>query len=259
AWAVDYYTEVTGDVSVLDDPLTRQVILETDSAAYIRLHPQHLLATTELLPSGDVADYPYATVANALLWKLADSLSRLLPAQHPDDPPPRFLDAGAEIAAAIWQHCVTDVQGSLVLASSADLEGQAAVYDDPAMSIALLPFFGFCTGDDPIWRATMEFLRSEDYPLWRTGTVSGLAARTDNSRARTAALCADLLTYRAQETLQQLLELELPDGIAAGTYDVDSREMFEPHYATLAGFLAWTLVRAAEPKDELASRRKRRR
>src|SRR5690606_20663680 len=104
---------------------------------YMRLHPQHLLAVTELLPSGDVADFPFATMANALLWRFSDSLSRLLP-QNGDDPAPRFQDAANEIAAAIWQHCVSDIDGVPVLASSSNLEGEAAVYDDPALSLALL-------------------------------------------------------------------------------------------------------------------------
>jgi uncharacterized protein len=258
-WAVDHYATATGDASVLEDPLTRQIVLETDAAAYMRLHPHHVLAGTELLPSGDAADYPFATMANALLRAFCERLSRLLPSANGDEPPPRFQDAAGEIAAAIWHHCVSDVDGHPILASSASLEGEAAVYDDPALSLAMLPFFGFCSADDPVWRATMEFLRSPQYPLWRTGSIPGLAGRAGSRRPRTAALCADLLTHEAADALDRLLHLRLPAGVAAAEYDTDTGAPGEPHHAALAGFVAWALVYAAEPKEAAESRRKRRR
>lgn len=261
AWAIEHFIAATGDASVLDDPLTRQIVVETDAAAYMRLHPQHVLAGTELLPSGDVADYPFATVANALLWRFADALPRLQPAEPAGspEPPPRFKDAAGEIAAAIWHHCVSDVEGHPILASSASLEGDAAVYDDPGLSLAMLPFFGFCTTDDPVWRATMDFLRSSHYPLWRTGRIPGLAGRAGSKLPRTAALCADLLTHEAAGALDRLLRVKLPAGVAAGEYDPETGLGSEPHHAALAGFVAWTLVHAAEPKEAGDVRRKRRR
>lgn len=259
AWAIDHYTTVTSDRTVLDDPLVRQIVIETDGGAYMRLHPQHLLAGTELLPSGDAADYPYATMANALLWVFCDRLPRLLTAANGDEPPPRFHEAAAEIAAAIWQNCVSDVHGHPILASSSSLEGDVAVYDDPALSLAMLPFFGFCPPDDPVWLATMDFLRSPEYPLWRTGRIPGIAGRSGSKRPRMAALCADLLTARAPDALDRLLRVRLPAGVAAGGYDADTDEIDEPHHAALAGFMAWTIVHAAEVKDAPAKARKKRR
>lgn len=261
AWALDHYAAATGDAAVLEDPLARQVLFETDGGAWMRLHPQHVLAPTELLPSGDVADFPFATMGNALLWRFAERLPRLVPAGNGDslEPPPRFQDAAAEIAAAIWHHCVSEVDGHPILASSSNLEGEAAVYDDPALSLAMLPFFGFCSDDDPVWRATLEFLRSPRYPLWRTGSIPGLAARTGSRQPRTSALCADLLTHNAADALDRLLRVQMPSGVAAAEYDPDTGAAADPHHAALAGFVAWTLVHAAEPKEPAGTRRGRRR
>jgi hypothetical protein len=256
AWAVDRYLRVTGDEAVLDDPLVRHIIQETDTAAFMRLHPEHMLAATELLPSGNAADYPFATTANALLWCFCDLLGRL-PAPNGEELPARLLGAAPEVAAAVWQHCATDVGGDAVLVSSADLEGAAAVYDDPSFSIALLPFLGFCTDRDPVWRATMEFLRSARYPLWSSGAVPGIVDRADPARARTAALCADMLAD-LPGARDDLLKLQLPDGVAAAAYDVDSGVCSEPHDAALAGFIAWSLARAAEPKQTEPVRKLRR-
>ncbi|HUF50455.1 MAG TPA: glycoside hydrolase family 125 protein [Longimicrobiales bacterium] len=249
AWCAAYYAEATGDDTVFDDPLLRQILLETDVAAFMRLHPQQILASTELLPSGDVSDYPYTTTANVLLWVFCNTLARL-PELENHDAKPKFDGAAGEIAAAVWQHCVTDVGGNIVLASSTNLEGDAAVYDDPALSLALLPFFGFCPADDPVWSATIEFLRSRRYPLWRDGAVGGIAARADTQHPQLAALCADLLGPHGRDALDRLLRIEFPGGVAALSYDAATGAGIEPWHASLAGFLAWTLVRAAEPLDQ---------
>jgi uncharacterized protein len=246
AWCLDHYIDGTGDDTVLDEPLVRQVLHESDAALFGRLHGQHMLCGSELLPSGDVADHPFTTLGNVLLRYFCEALPRLAPPNGGEEQP-RLAGAGAEVAAAVWQHCVTDLDGQPVFASSADLEGATAVYDDPAASLALLPFFDFCPPDDPVWVATMEFLRSPGYPLWRDGEAAGLAARSSPDTARLAALCADLLTPLAPDALDRLLRVRLPGRLAAAAYDPASGEASEPHHAALAGFLAWSLVRAAEP------------
>jgi uncharacterized protein len=257
AWAVDHYVVASGDDSVLHEPLVRQVLLEIDGMLFTRLHPEQLLCSTEVLPSGDPADHPYTTTGNILLWWFCEALPRLLPGNGEE--PPRFAGAGAEVAAAVWQHCVAELDGTPVFASSADLLGETAVYEDPAASLALLPFFGFCATDDPVWVGSLEFLRSPGYPLWRDGVVPGLARRTDPAHGRLAALCADLLGPDAAGALDRLLRISLPGGLAAAAWDPADGSPAEPDHAALAGLLAWTLTRAAEPPAEpRAGRRKRR-
>jgi uncharacterized protein len=259
-WIVQHYVAVTGDESLLDEPLIRQVVQETDGSLFMRLHPQQMLCSTDLLPSGDRADHAYSTYGNVLVWSLCEALPRLLPdAGTQGEPPPRFAGAGAEVAAGIWQHCVAELEGAPVFASSADLDGETAIYDDPEGSLALLPFLGFCNADDPVWTATMEFLRGPRYPLWRDGVAPGICSRSDPDRARLAALCADLLGPAAGDALQRLLRIGLPGGIAASAYDPATGAATEPHHAALAGFLAWALVRAAEPPDAGKKARRRRR
>jgi hypothetical protein len=140
------------------------VVAETDAGLFGRLHPEHMLCGGDVLPSGEALDHPYPTLGNVLLRSLAEAVPRLLPNGERGDPAPRFLGAGAEIGAAIWQHCVTHIDGEQVFASSVDLLGNATVYDDPEFSLALLPFLGFCDPEDPVWTATMEFLRSTALP-----------------------------------------------------------------------------------------------
>jgi uncharacterized protein len=258
AWAIDHYVAAAQDPTPLDEPLVQQVLAELDAALYMRLHPEHMLCATELLPSGDAADYPYTTLGNTMLWAYAQALPRIWQRHNgAEEPPPRFEGTGSEIAAAIWQHCVTVIDGEHVLTSSTDTEGGAAVYDDPEGSLALLPFFGFCAPDDPVWSATMEFLRSTRYPLWRGGPVAGIAHRADPGRARLAALVSDLLGPGSSDALDRLLKLALPAGVAAAAYDPATGEPTEPHHAAAAGFLAWALVRAAEAPSASVARKRR--
>jgi uncharacterized protein len=257
-WAIDHYMTAAGDAAVIDEPLVQQVVAELDTGLYMRLHPEHMLCSGDVLPSGDAADHPYQTLGNVMLHAFALTLPRLWPRNAGSgETPPRFEGTGPEIAAAVWQHCVTDVGGEHILTSSADLAGGAAIYDDPEASLSLLPFFGFCEPDDPVWMATMEFLRSRRYPLWRDGAVPGVSSRDARSRCRLAALVADALT-NDPAILDRLLRVKLPAGVAAAAYDCESGEAAEPHHAALAGFLAWTLVRVAEPPEPARTKRKRR-
>ena len=258
-WIADHYVRVTGDESLLDEPLLRQLIFEADNALFVRLHPQWMLCSTDLLPSGDPVDHPYPTTGNVLVWVFCDALSRLW-SRTADEPPLRFEGAASEVAAAIWQHCTTDVDGVAVLASSTNLEGEAAVYDDPSLSLALLPFFGFCPTDDPLWHDTIEFLRSKRYPLWREAAVAGLAARSDPAHGRVSALCADLLGPSVDEALRRLNSITFPGGVAAGGYTFDGTAVIEPFHAALAGFIAWTMPRSKErPSGNRAERRSKQR
>jgi uncharacterized protein len=254
SWAIDYYATTAQDPTALEEPLAIQVVAETDAGLFGRLHPEHMLCGGDVLPSGEALDHPYPTLGNVLLRSLAEAVPRLLPNGERGDPAPRFLGAGAEIGAAIWQHCVTHIDGEQVFASSVDLLGNATVYDDPEFSLALLPFLGFCDPEDPVWTATMEFLHSPRYPLWREGQVPGLAGRAPGSSPRLAALIADM--HGADpDAPHRLLRIDLPAGVAAGAYDAATGEADEPHHAALAGFLAWSLVRVAEPRTERRAKR----
>jgi uncharacterized protein len=246
--ALDRYVTEAEDDTVLDEPLVQDVLREVDETLYSLLDREVFLCATELLPSGEAPDHAYTTFGNVLAWHVARALPRLL-RRYPDEPPPRFASPAAdEISAAIWQRCTAEVEGVPVLGYSTDLHGSVAIYDDPEGSLALLPYYGFCDADDPIWTNTMDLLRSPTYPLWLHGSpVPGLARRSTPRIARLAALCADLLGPRADAALATLGQLQLPDGVAADGYDPDTGEAAAGEAAPpLAGFLAWCLDYALE-------------
>ena len=254
--ALDRYARDAEDESVIDDPLVQDVLREVDGGLYHRLHREVLLAETELLSAQDPADFPYPTFGNVLLWAYAKALPRIW---RPDkgEPPASFDGAAEEVAAAIWQRCTVNVEGAPVLVSSTNLAGDAAVYDDPAASLALLPYLGFCEADDPLWRNTMELLRSPAYPLWLgQAPHPGLAARNAPAAASLAGLAAELLGPERDGALRTLRALHLTDDVASDQYDVRTAATAAgPHAAALAGLLAWALDRGAPAAGK--SRRKR--
>jgi hypothetical protein len=244
--ALARYAREAQDEHLREEPLVQDVLRDLDELLFHRLHEEVYLAGTELLPSGDPADHPFVTYDNVLLWAFCRALEQFWLADGPED---RALLAGGadEIEAAVWHDCTTQVKRTPLVAWSVSLQGEAAVYDDPAGSLALLPFLGFCAADDPIWHETLEFLRSPAYPFWLEREFPGLAGRRYPQAAGLAALCADLLGPRRDDALELLRRLDLDDGIACEAWDPDTgRPAAGCHHAALAGFLGWALWQALE-------------
>ena len=56
------------------------------------------------------------------------------------------------VRRAIYENCVFDG----MFAWSVDLQGGHDVYDEPPGSLLLLPYYGFCAADDPLYLKTAE-------------------------------------------------------------------------------------------------------
>jgi hypothetical protein len=148
-----------------------------------------------------------------------------------------------------------------VIAGATDLEGNAAIYDDPAGSLGLLPYLGFCDAEDPIWSNTMDLLHSADYPLWLGNKpFPGLASRRTPDQASLAALCAELLGPHRERALALLRKLQLVGGIACRNYDPQTGHTSSgPWAAPLAALLARALLEDQKAGEALPAHRKVRR
>ncbi|MHB1168786.1 MAG: hypothetical protein ACYC28_05840 [Longimicrobiales bacterium] len=249
--AVEQYRTATDDVSILDEPVIQDGLRDIDELLFSRLHPDVFLARGEVLPGGEAADQPYVTWDNVLLWVFVRSLERIWTLPEP----PRLQNADEELGATIWSRCTVDLEGANVLAYSVDLERDAAIYDDPAGSLRLLPFLGFCDLEDPVWTETMGLLRSRRYPLWHgERQYPGQASRSDPDTASLPALCADLLADRSRDAQALIQRLRLPGGLACDAYDVDTGEAVSGvHAAAAAGFLGWALTRSMHVRRPMRS------
>jgi uncharacterized protein len=258
--ALDRYVATTQDASVIEEPIVQDVLREIDETLFSLLHREVFLCASERLPSGESADQEYLTWPNALVWAAARALGDVWRGE-PGEAPPRFNGASDEVAAAIWQRCTVDVDGLQVLGYATDLKGNLTIYDDPAGSLALLPWIRFCDEDDPIWQNTMDLLASPQYPLHVTGAAaSGRASRARPASLSLAALCSDLLGPGREQALTSLRGLRMPDGIAAGSFDPATGEADDtPWSAPLAGFLVWAVQEALRARRSREPNRRERR
>src|SRR5690606_32709032 len=138
ALALDRYTAEARDDSRPHAWHIQDAPREPAPAPLDRLHPAATLASTWVPPSGARSQLPCTTYGSVMAWALADALERLW-APRDDQDRPRLSGAADEIASAIWRYCTAEVAGLRVLAWATDLEGEIAIYDDPAGSLALLP------------------------------------------------------------------------------------------------------------------------
>jgi hypothetical protein len=257
AEAIDGYVRDAADPSFADEPLIQDVLREMDDWLWGRLHRDLLLCSTELGPSGEKPDYAFVTVDNVRAWRFCGILERHWRPRD-GEPPARFREGAEEMAAAIWQHCVIEHEGAPVFAGSVDLEGNAAIYDDPEGSLAWLPHLGFCDAADPVWTNTMDLLHSAAYPLWRRGNVDGLVGRNGRNEASLWALCAELTLPGPERDLavQRVLALDFEGGLAARAWDpATGRATNGPWSAPHAGLLAWSLLREPRPERPLKGRK----
>lgn len=256
--AIDRYVEEANDPTLRDEPVVQDVLREGDELTWSRLHKDVFLAATERMPSGDAARYPFVAWCNAVLWRFCHALERLWLAR-PDEPPPRMQGAADELAAAFWQHCTADHNGVRVIAGATDLNGNAAIYDDPEGSLRLLPRLGFCHEEDPLWTDTMELLHSPAYPLWLGDRpFPGLAGSTDRTSASFVALCADLAGSARERALDTLRRMRPAGGVPGRHYDPDTGDIVAGAYdARVAALLATNLLEVAskEPARERAGGR----
>jgi len=54
-----------------------------------------------------------------------------------------------------------------MFAGAVDLHGNHVLFDEPPGSLVVLPYYGFCDADDPVYRHTAEWVQSRENPYYR--------------------------------------------------------------------------------------------
>jgi hypothetical protein len=170
------YAVATGDEATVSRLLPRlPAILDVILS---RRAPHVPLFATEETPADDPIPLPYHFSSQVLLWHTFRQLATLNSRW-----PFTSLDLDGltnGVRTAIWDHLTAEHAGRRVFAYAADLQGNFHFYHDANdLPAVLAPVWGFCTSDDPTWRATLEFAFSpangagywgfctSDDPTWR--------------------------------------------------------------------------------------------
>lgn len=218
------YTLETGDLAAFERlaPHAHAILamLLARKADFAALFP------TDETPGDDPIALPYHLSSHILFWKVLDKLKRL------------GFDTGTladDIRAAVDRYFVTELGGERLYAYATDGKGRHHFYHDANdFPTVLAPIWGWCSADDPVWRATIDFAFSEankdgfyqghvgsvhtraPWPLGDVqdlivGRITGDQARIDRARAA--------LRFAAQ-----------PDGALPEAYDAETGEVVSRHW-----------------------------
>lgn len=232
--ALERYVDATGDRSVLADPDVLRGIdgilkkLDAERAEGCELYE------TFLQPTDDERIYPYITYDNVLVWRALRALGRLFER-------PELTERAERVRCAIYDNCIFDG----AFAWSVDLAGGHDVYDEPPGSLLLLPYYGFCAWDDPVYLKTAEMIRSPDYTYSFAGCEIAEIGCPHAPHPWLLSIGNSLLCGRSGEALEHLRRTRLDNGIACESVDEHTGECTTGEaFATCAGFICHALRRA---------------
>ena len=232
--ALERYVDATGDRSVLTDPDVLRGIdgilkkLDAERAEDCELYE------TFLQPTDDERVYPYITYDNVLVWRALRALGRLFER-------PELTEQAERVRRAIYDNCIFDG----AFAWSVDLAGGHDVYDEPPGSLLLLPYYGFCAWDDPVYLKTAEMIRSPDYTYSFAGCEIAEIGCPHAPHPWLLSIGNSLLCGRSGEALEHLRRTRLDNGIACESVDEHTGECTTGEaFATCAGFICHALRRA---------------
>lgn len=232
--ALERYVDATGDRSVLADPDVLRGIdgilrkLDAERAEGCELYE------TFLQPTDDERVYPYITYDNVLVWRALRALGRLFER-------PELTERAERVRRAIYDNCIFDG----AFAWSVDLAGGHDVYDEPPGSLLLLPYYGFCAWDDPVYLKTAEMIRSPDYAYSFAGCEIAEIGCPHAPHPWLLSIGNSLLCGRSGEALEHLRRTRLDNGIACESVDEHTGECTTGEaFATCAGFICHALRRA---------------
>ena len=235
--ALERYVDKSGDEAFAELPFVQEALATVLGRLEARKHPTVDLYETFLMPTDDLRRYPYLTYDNMLAWRALRALARLLRRTE-------LTARAGGVKAAIYAHCVKELDGKPAFVWSTDLDGHTDVYDEPPGSLLLLPFYGFCAATDETWRNTAAMIRAESYPLSFAGKPIAEIGCEHAPHPWVLSICNSLLSGHGETALAHLSRTRLDNGVACESVNelTGACETGEA-FATCAGFLAYALIR----------------
>ncbi len=243
--ALAEYVRETGDRTVLTQPDVASGVERILRRLAGKKHPEVALYETMLQPTDDMRVYPYLTYDNVLVWRILRDLAELYEGIWTKERCDGLSQMAEDVRAAIAAHCVKEKDGKAMYAWSVDLKGNWDVYDEPPGSLLLLPFRGFCTMDDEVWKNTVAVIRRKDYPYSFAGCPIAEIGCPHAPHPWVLSIANSLLSGNRDSAREHLLRCVMDNGIACESVDETTGESATGDaFATCAGFLAYAIDRA---------------
>lgn len=238
--ALDRYLRATGDVAFLDEPAVQAAWPVLYEMITGRFDPAVGLYSTFLSPHDDPVTRPFLTYDNVLVWRslriLADVWQR-----SGDIARATTLRAQANsLHEAIRAKCITDGPFGQQFAWAVDEAGACELGDQPGGSLTLLPYYQFCSPEDPAYQNTIRWIYSSHNPYFFAGPFGG--AGSAHFHFPSLFDLANRLLRRDPAALEQVRHAPLDHGLACESFDAQSGVVRTgAAFASGAGLLAFAL------------------
>lgn len=242
--AASYFIAVEGQDEKFYDDAVIQALEKVWSRIEEEYDPETGLYRTFLLPSDDPADHPFVTIDNVILWRGLANYQRILLMKGKGESAELAAERMEGIRQGILRHLVKEVDGREIFLWSADGQGRYRLYNDPPGNLGLLHFYGFVEADDPLFRNTIEYYYSKNYPYYfGDARFKELACDHHPNTPSGLGLCGTLLNpLKSREALEWVKEATLDYGLLCESFDCDTGEgKTGVGFATGAGYLAYAL------------------
>ncbi|MDQ0338462.1 hypothetical protein J2S00_001246 [Caldalkalibacillus uzonensis] len=249
--ALDRYVCYSGDWGYLEEPHVRQSVQQIIAELEEHRHPRIDLYDTFLQPTDDPITYPYLTYNNVLVWKVYMILSDMAKKHGEHNRAQIYLENAKRVKQAIQTHMIVKHEGQDIYAWSVDLNGHFNVYDEPPGSLQLLPYYGFCAFDDPVYLNTVKVIRSpvNDYAF--AGCAFAELGCAHAEHPWVLSIANSFLAGRKEQAKDLILRAPMDGGIACESIDEHTGvSRTGEHFATCAGFLAYAIYMAFGQKEE---------
>lgn len=243
--ALGRYIERSGDRDYVRKPFIEEGIARILKRLKEKRHPEYALYETFLQPTDDKRTYPYITYDNVLVWYALRKIAELYQDIWPQEKCAALLAEAEAVDAAIRNNCVFEKDGKPMFAWSVDLKGGWDIYDEPPGSLLLLPHYGYCSMEDPVWQHTAAIIRRADYPYSFAGCPIAEIGCPHAPHPWILSFANSMLSDQKEAAKRHLLLCGMDNGIACESVDEYTGESRTGDaFATCAGFLAYALYEA---------------
>jgi hypothetical protein len=237
------YVDATGDAAFSQKALVQEGLRLILARLATKRHPELPLYETFLQPTDDMHVHRYLSYDNVLVWRSLLCLAEWLKQ-------PELAQLAQAVKAAIIAQCVKSENGRSFYCWSTDLNGHFDLYDEPPGSLQLLPFYGFCSTDDPVWISTVAMIRDASYRFSFAGMPIAEIGCEHAPHPWVLSICNSLLSGHAETALLHLSKTEMDNGLACESVDEMTGACTTGEaFATCAGFLAFSLWEAIKAQE----------
>ncbi len=211
-------------------------------------------------PSDDEAVFPYLIPANAMAVVTLRGVANIMKIISKESLAKEFERVVEEIDDGIKKYgIVNHPELEKIFAYEVDGFGSCYIMDDPNVpSLLSLPYLGYCSPDDSVYRATRKLILSNGNPFYASGKVSGLTsphAGTVNQFWPMATIMQALTSEDSDEIRACLKTLKESH---AGTYfihesvNVDNPKKFtRPWFGWANSLFGELILKLADTRPEL--------